>query len=116
MDRRSIDGRFFVGISILAINCWKESSKFRDAGREDCVCSEQDHPEFPIQEEGQSRGTERRTAKNQVTTCSEFPWDAMLRIKDVEMVDSLDELKTSRSVQRKDFPNSEMLDHEHDAR
>ena len=37
---------------------WKEFSKFRDAGREDCLCSEQDHPEFPVQEEGQSRGTE----------------------------------------------------------
>ena len=32
--------------------------KFRDAGREGCCCSEQDHPEFPIQEEGQSRRTE----------------------------------------------------------
>ena len=35
-----------------------EISKFRDAGREDCFSSEQDHPEFPTQEEGQSRGTE----------------------------------------------------------
>ena len=33
-------------------------SKIRDAGYEDCFCSEHDHPEFPIQEEGQSRGTE----------------------------------------------------------
>ena len=33
-------------------------SKFRDAGREDCFCSDQDHPEFPIQKEGQSGGTE----------------------------------------------------------
>ena len=33
-------------------------SKLRDAGHEDCFCSEHDHPEFPIQEEGQSRGTE----------------------------------------------------------
>ena len=33
-------------------------SKFQSARREDCFCSEQDHPEFPIQEEGQSRGTE----------------------------------------------------------
>ena len=30
--------------------------------------------------------------KNQVTTCSDFPSDAMSWIKDVEMVDSLDEL------------------------
>ena len=35
----------------------KNFSNFRDAGREDCFCSEQDRPEFPIQEEGQSRGT-----------------------------------------------------------
>ena len=29
-----------------------------DAGRENCICSEQDHPEFLLQEEGQSGGTE----------------------------------------------------------
>ena len=45
-------------LKILAIGFWKEFSKFRDAGREDCFCSEQDHPEFPVQEQGQSRGTE----------------------------------------------------------
>ena len=32
--------------------------KLRVARREDCVCFEQDHPEFPTWEEGQSRGTE----------------------------------------------------------
>ena len=48
--------------------------------------------------------------KTQVTTCSDFPSDAMLWIKEVEMVDSLDELKSSRSVCGKDFPNFEMLD------
>ena len=48
--------------------------------------------------------------KNQVTTCSDFPSDAVLWIKEVEMVDSLDELKSSRSVSGKDFPNFEMLD------
>ena len=29
--------------------------------------------------------------KNQVTTCSDFPSEALLRIKEVEMVDSVDE-------------------------
>ena len=58
MDERSGDGWFIGGIEIVAIRFWKEFSKFRDAGREDCSCSEQDHPEFPVQEEGQSRGTE----------------------------------------------------------
>ena len=48
--------------------------------------------------------------KNQVTTCSDFPSHAMLWIKEVEMVDSLDELKSSRSVCGKDFPNFEILD------
>ena len=48
--------------------------------------------------------------KTQVTTCSDFPSDAMLRIKELEIVDSLDELKSSRSVYGKDFPNFEMLD------
>ena len=28
------------------------------SSREDRLCSEQDHPEFPVQEEGQSRVTE----------------------------------------------------------
>ena len=45
-----------------------------------------------------------------MTTCSDFPSDAMLWIKEVEMVDSLDELKSSRPVCGKDFPNLEMLD------
>ena len=43
---------------ILAISVWKGFSKLRDAGRDDCFCSEHDHPECPSQEEGQSRGTE----------------------------------------------------------
>ena len=47
-------------------------------------------------------------SKTQVTTCSDFPSEAMLWIKEVEMVDSLDELKSSRSVFGKDFPNFEI--------
>ena len=54
MDHRSGDGRFIGEFEILAISLWKGFSKLRDAGREDCFCSDQDHPEFPIQEEGQS--------------------------------------------------------------
>ena len=48
--------------------------------------------------------------KTRVTTCSDFPSDAMLWIQKVEMLDSLDELKSSRSVCGRDFPNFEMLD------
>ena len=49
-------------------------------------------------------------SKNQVTTCSDFPSEAMIWIKEVEMVDSSDELKSSRSVDGKDFLDFEMLD------
>ena len=58
MDQRSGDGRFTGGLEPLAIRFRTEFSEFRDAGREHCFCSEQNHPEFPVQEEGQSRGAE----------------------------------------------------------
>ena len=45
--------------------------------------------------------------KTQVSNGSDFPSEAMLWIKKVEMVDSLDELESSRSVIGKDFPNFE---------
>ena len=48
--------------------------------------------------------------KSQVTTWSDCPSEAMLWIKEVEMVDSLDELKSSRSIAGKNFPDFEMLD------
>ena len=47
---------------------------------------------------------------NQVTTCSDFPSEAMLWIKEVEMVDSLDDLNFSPSVSGEKFSNFEMLD------
>ena len=43
--------------------------------------------------------------KTQVSSGSDFPSDAMLWIKEVETVDSLDELKSSRSVYGIDFPD-----------
>ena len=45
-----------------------------------------------------------------MTTCSDFQSDAMLWIKEVEMVHSLEELNSSRSVSGKNLPNFEMLD------
>ena len=38
--------------------------------------------------------------KNEVCTCSQFPTEAMLWIKEVEMVNSVDDLKSSCSVKR----------------
>ena len=45
----------------------------------------------------------RPDPKTQVSNGSDFPSAAMLWIKEVEMVDSLDELKSSRSVYGKGF-------------
>ena len=58
MDQRSGDGRFSGWIKILAINCKQGFPEFWTTGRENCFCFEQDHPEFPLQEESQSGGTE----------------------------------------------------------
>ena len=48
--------------------------------------------------------------KSQVTACPDFPSEAMLWIKEVELVDSLEELKSSRFVSGTNFPNFEVLD------
>ena len=50
--------------------------------------------------------------KTEVCTCSQFPTEAMLWIKEVEMVDSVDDSNSSCSVRRIQMPNFEV----HDAR
>ena len=48
--------------------------------------------------------------KTEVCTCSQFPTEAMLWIKEVEMVDSVDELRSSFSVRGIRMPDFEVLD------
>ena len=48
--------------------------------------------------------------KTEVCTCSQFPTEAMQWIKDVEMVDSVDDLKSSSSTRGISMPNFEVLD------
>ena len=48
--------------------------------------------------------------KTEVCTCSQFPTEAMQWIKEVELVDSVDELKTSSSIRGISMPNFEVLD------
>ena len=49
--------------------------------------------------------------KPQVSACSSSPSEAMLLIKEVEVVDSVDDVKSSRSIQGySHFPKIEMLD------
>ena len=43
-------------------------------------------------------------------TCSQFPTEAMQWMKEVEMVDSVDELRSSSSVRGFQMPNFEVLD------
>ena len=48
--------------------------------------------------------------KTEVCTCSQFPTEAMQWIKEVEMVDSVDDLKSSSSILCISMPNVEVLD------
>ena len=48
--------------------------------------------------------------KTEVCSCSNFLTGAMLWFKEVEMVDSVDDLETSRSIGGRRFPKFEMLD------
>ena len=48
--------------------------------------------------------------KTEVCTCSQFPTEAMQWIKEVELVDSVDELKSSSSIRGISMPNLEVLD------
>ena len=48
--------------------------------------------------------------KTEVCTCSQFPTEAMQWIKEVELVDSVDELTFSSSIRGISMPNFEVLD------
>ena len=48
--------------------------------------------------------------KTEVCTCSQFPTEAMHRIKEVEMVDSVDDLKSLSSIRGIQMPNFEVFD------
>ena len=48
--------------------------------------------------------------KTEVCICSQFPTEAMHWIKEVEMVDSVDDLKSSSSIRGIQMPNFEVLD------
>ena len=48
--------------------------------------------------------------KTEVCTCSQFPTEAMQWIKEVELVESVDELRSSSSIRGISMPNFEVLD------
>ena len=53
---------------------------------------------------------ERGLLKTEVCTCSQFPTEAMQWIKEVELVDSVDELRSSSSTHVISMPDFEVLD------
>ena len=57
MDQRSGDGYSLEKLKSSRTKAGKEFPNF-SCGRENRFCSEQDHPEFLLQEEGQSRRAE----------------------------------------------------------
>ena len=69
--------------------------------------SEMHFDKFPDSSTFQSWNT---SSKTEVSSCSGFTTEAMLRIIEVEMVDSVDDLMTSRAIRDHHFPNFEMLD------
>ena len=48
--------------------------------------------------------------KTEECTCSQFPTEAMLWIKEVELVEPVDDLKSSRSIRGTQGPDFEVLD------
>ena len=48
--------------------------------------------------------------KTEVCNCSQFPTEAMQWIKEVEMVDSVDDFRSSSSIRCISMPNFEVLD------
>ena len=48
--------------------------------------------------------------KTEVCTCPQFPTEAMQWIKEVELVDSVDDLRSSSSTRGISMPNFEVLD------
>ena len=48
--------------------------------------------------------------KTEICTCSQFPTEAMQWVKEVELVDSVDELRSSSSTRGISMPNFEVLD------
>ena len=74
----------------------------------DCRCRKHQFDKFPTPS---SFSCWRIRFKTQASSCSDFPSEAVLWIKEVEMVDSVDELKNLRVLSEElHGPNFEVLD------
>ena len=84
-----------------------DSSKNHGAGQERLQISDLHFNKFPTPA---TIACWKIRFKTEVCTCSQFPAEAMRWIKEVEMVDSVDDLKSSSSIRGISMPNFEVLD------
>ena len=84
-----------------------DSSKNYGAGQQRLQISDLHFDEFPTPA---TFACWKIRFKTEVCTCSQFPTEAMQWIKEVELVDSVDELRSSSSTRGISMPNFEVLD------
>ena len=89
------------------VPCEGDSSKNYGADQQRLQISDLDCDKFPTPA---TFARWKIRFKTEVCTCSQFPTEAMLWIKEVELVDSVDDLKPSCSVKGHHMPNFEVLD------
>ena len=112
----SEDGQNYgtIPLPVFVTNPMTTSSKGPVYIPPDCVVGQQRQQISELQVDKfpnpQSFMTWKTRFKTQVSSGSDFPSDAVLWIKEVEMVDSVDDSQSSRPIAGKNFPNFEMLD------
>ena len=84
-----------------------DSSKFYGADQQRLQISDLHFDKFPTPA---TVASWKIRFKTEVCTCSQFPTEAMHWIKEVEMVDSVDDFKSSSSIRGISMPNFEVLD------
>ena len=86
---------------------WRDSSKNYGADQQRLQISDLHFDKFPTPA---TFACWKLRFKTEVCTCSQFPTEAMQWIKEVEMVDSVDDLMSSSSFRGISMPNFEVLD------
>ena len=86
---------------------WRHSSKNYGADQQRLQISDLHFDKFPTPA---TFACWKIRFKTEVCICSQFPTEAMQWIKEVELVDSVDELRSSSSTRGISMPNFEVLD------
>ena len=107
-QKQDLDQRCQSGSSVKnsVIFCGGDSSKNYGADQQRLQISDLHFDKFPTPA---TFACWKIRFKTEVCTCSQFPTEAMLWIKEVEMVDSVDDLKSSSSTRGISMPDFEVL-------